>query len=320
MDAGRVAGGAAGRNGGFLLAGAVDFYHDAVNLHGQDRAFAVYQRTLTELQRMQQQTPDAVRLDGSLRIADDAEELDDCRVQLEVMRQDDLPVEWYEGPEGTGLRIPTDGVFQPLDRCQQLATRAATAGALLHEQTVALDITGTSVSTPEGTIRCDAVIVAVDGRLEQLLPELSGRVRTARLQMLATVPTTEYRTPFAVYSRYGYDYWQQLADGAIALGGMRDRGGEGEWTDVAEPAEPVQSMLEALLRTRLAVQAPIGHRWAAVVGYTEDGLPIYDEVRPGVWAIGGYSGTGNVVGAICGRSVAELVATGRSADQELFAR
>jgi len=168
------------------------------------------------------------------------------------------------------------------------------------------------VVTANGSVMCGAVIVAVDGRLELLLPELAGRVRTARLQMLATAPTDEMRTRFAVYSRYGYEYWQQLDDGRVALGGMRDRGGEGEWTDVAEPAEPVQSLLEGHLRSRLAVQAAITHRWAGAVGYTPDGLPLFERVRPRVWAIGGYCGTGNVVGAICGRAIAQVVVGGHS--------
>ena len=319
IDAARVAGGAAGRNGGFLLAGAMDFYHDAVNLHGQRRAFAIYQRTLHELARMKAQTPGAVRLDGSLRIADDAEEQDDCRAQLEVMRQDGLEAEWYEGPEGTGLRIQSDGVFHPVQRCRHLAEAAVSRGAQLYEGTVALDIDGTRVVTPDAVVQCRAVIVAVDGRLDQVLPELAGRVRSARLQMLATAPTDEVQSPFAVYSRYGYEYWQQLSDGSVVLGGMRDRGGESEWTDRDEPAEPVQSMLESHLRVRMGVHAPVTHRWAGVVGYTESGLPVFEEVRPAVWAIGGYSGTGNVVGSICGRAVAELLATGHSADRELFA-
>lgn len=318
VDAGRVAGGAAGRNGGFLLAGVADFHHDAVTRHGREQAVALYQRTLREIARIQHDTPDAVRLDGSLRIAASAAELDDCRAQLEVMRQDGLPVEWYEGIEGRGLRIPTDGVFQPLRRCRALAQMVVANGARLFEHTTAIDIAGNVVQCAEGTIRCGAVIVAVDGRLERLLPELQGRVRTARLQMLATAPTDEIRSPFAVYTRDGYEYWQQLADGGIALGGMRDRGGEGEWTDVAEPAEPVQSMLESWLREKLGVSAPITHRWAGAVGYTADGLPVFDEVRPGVWAIGGYSGTGNVVGAICGRAAARMVVEGRSQDREMF--
>lgn len=71
-------------------------------------------------------------------------------------------------------------------------------------------------------MHCQKVLVAVDGRLECLLPELKGRVRTARLQMLATAPVAmRYTRP--VYRRWGYDYWQQLPDGRIALGDARRR-------------------------------------------------------------------------------------------------
>jgi gamma-glutamylputrescine oxidase len=35
-------------------------------------------------------------------------------------------------------------------------------------------------------------------------------------------------------------------------------------------------------------------------------------VRQGVWAIGGYSGTGNVIGALYGRMVAQIAVTGKS--------
>ena len=38
IDAGPVAAGAAGRNGGFLLAGSYHFYHDAVERLGRERA------------------------------------------------------------------------------------------------------------------------------------------------------------------------------------------------------------------------------------------------------------------------------------------
>lgn len=318
IDAGIVAGGAAGRNGGFLLAGPADFHHDAVAANGRERATALYRRTLAEMDRMSAETPGAIRRDGSLRIAESPEELDDCRAQLAAMQADGLPAAWHRGSDGEGLLIPTDGVFHPLRRCRTLAELAVARGARLFERSPAIEITGHGVLTTDGSVLCDAVIVAVDGRLEHVLPELTGRVRTARLQMIATAPTTELQTRYAVYSRYGFEYWQQLDDGSVLLGGMRDRGGEGEWTDVAEPAEPVQSLLETHLRERLGVRAPITHRWAGAVGYTPDGLPVFEEVRPRVWAIGGYCGTGNVVGAICGRAVARMVVQGSAADAELF--
>jgi gamma-glutamylputrescine oxidase len=320
IDAGTVASGAAGRNGGFLLAGAYDFYHNAVAKHGRERARRIYRTTMEEIRRMTAETPEAVRITGSLRVADTAEEADDCRAQLAAMRADGLPVEGYDGPEGQGLLMPTDGAFNPLLRCRILARRAMDAGARLYEHAPALDVRPGEVRTPAGTVRCDRVIVMVDGRLERILPELRGRVRTARLQMLATAPTDEVRVPRPVYARWGYEYWQQLPDGHIALGGFRDQGGEGEWTEDARPGDEVQARLERFLRDRIGVRAPVTHRWAASVGYTPSGLPVLEEVRAGVWAAGGYSGTGNVIGALCGRAAAEMATEGASPLAALIGR
>src|SRR5918997_3968591 len=46
IDAGAIAGGAAGRNGGFLLAGGARFHHAAVEAWGRERAVELYQLTL----------------------------------------------------------------------------------------------------------------------------------------------------------------------------------------------------------------------------------------------------------------------------------
>ena len=318
IDARTIAGGAAGRNGGFLLAGLSAFYHDAVRGLGRERAKALYDLTLAELDRMTVETPEVVRRPGSLRIATSAEEMEDCERQFTAMRADALPVEHYEGVEGRGLLFPGDGVFNPLERCRTLAKKALAASAQLFEHSPAVMISGEEVVTPRARIHCKNVVVAVDGGLERILPELVGTVRTARLQMLATTPTSEVSLPCPVYARYGYEYWQQLPDGRIALGGFRDEAGPAEWTHDAEPGDEVQTRLTAFLRNHLGVTAPVTKRWAASVGYTDGILPYFGEVRPDVWAVGGYNGTGNVVGALCGRGAAQRVAGESSPIADLF--
>ncbi len=305
LDAGEVAGGAAGSNGGFLLAGLAPFHHDALERFGPDRARRLYNLTLAELDRMAAETPELVRRTGSLRIAASAEEQSDCERQFEAMRADGLPVEPYSGPEGNGLLIPSDGVYQPHRRARLLASRALARGARLFEHSAVTAFEEGRVTTLSGVVRCAAVLVLVDGRLEHLVPSLRERVRSARLQMLATAPTTEVRQGRAVYRRWGYDYWQQLPDGRIALGGCRDVALESEWTADSRPTTEVQRALDGVLRDVLGVrQARVTHRWGATVGYTESGLPVCEEHSPGVLVAGGYSGTGNVVGALCGRALA----------------
>ena len=303
LDAHDVGAGAAGRNGGFLLAGTYDFYHDAIRRHGHDRAKAIYGATIAEMQRIATEAPGTVRFVGSKRIAATEAELDDCRVQYDALRADGWPCEWYEGADGRGIYLPTDGAFDPLTRCRALATTARNEGGTLFARTPVTEIHGTRVVTPHGVVHAGRVFVAVDGRLEVLVPELAGQVRTARLQMLATAPTGEITVPCPMYYRDGYEYWQQLPNGSIAIGGFRDKGGDGEWTHDGAPGDVVQQHLERFLRAHLGVQAPITHRWAASAGYTSTGLPVIAQVREHVWALGGYSGTGNVIGALAARAV-----------------
>ena len=312
IDATTVAAGAAGRNGGFLLGGLAMFHHDAVERLGRSAATAIYDQTLKQIDRMIAETPTAIRRVGSLRIAASKEEQDDCGRQLEYMRRDDLPVESYTGREGTGLLFPADAAYDPAMRCRLLARDALAAGARLYERTPATFIEEGRVITPNGRVHANHVVVAVDGRLEAILPELSQRVRSVRLQMLATAPATNVDIPRPTYSRWGFDYWQQRPDRRIVLGGCRDVGGAEEWTTDDQPTETVQAALTTLLREQLHVDAAVTHRWAATVGYTQTGLPILEQVRPRVWAVGAYSGTGNVIGALCGRAVAEIIARGRS--------
>lgn len=320
VDAGGVAAGAAGRNGGFLLAGVARFHHRVVAEHGRERARRLYLATLSEMDAIEAATPDFVRREGSLRIAADDEELADCAAQRDAMRADGLRVDDYSGPEGSGLVFPLDGVMQPTARCRVLAASAVGRGARLVGARVESLGCG-RVVTDRGRVECDQVLVCVDGWLERLVPELAGEVRSARLQMLATAPTADIDLDRPVYARDGLDYWQQLPaewdrpghpGRRVVLGGCRDVGGEGEWRADGEPSGDVQAALHRLLRERLRVSAQVTHRWAGVVSFSQNGLPVVRRIGDGVFVAGAYSGTGNVVGSLAGRALVELAFDGRS--------
>jgi glycine/D-amino acid oxidase-like deaminating enzyme len=306
VEAGGVGEGATGRNGGFVLAGLAKFFNETVAAYGEATASALYRHTAREIQRQAEELPDIIRLTGSLRLAADAEEKADCQKHLAALRYCGFAAEPYAGPEGEGLLLPTDGVMQPLRRVRAIARKLRQRDALIYEHSPVRKIVPGSVVTDQGTIFCDTVIVAVDGNLDRIFPELRPRVRTARLQMLATGPAPEVSFTRPVYWRHGYEYWQQLPDQSIALGGFRDQGGEAEWTHSNEPTEKIQGLLDGFLRDRLNVRAPVTHRWAASVAYTTDGLPVLEEVRERTWAVGGYCGTGNIVGALSARAAARL--------------
>ena len=321
VDAGRVAAGAAGRNGGFLIGGPALFLHDAVARWGP-AAVDLYRETLAELARLSQLLgPEVVRRVGSLRLAglpggpaSDAEaadqeaELADCAAQLAVLREYEIPVEIYDGQLGRGLFLPDDAAVNPAVRATRLAELLAPR-ASLYEHTGVTALSPGRVATEHGTVSAGVVIVAVDGRLDALLPALRGRVRTARLQMLATAPLPA-RLPCPVYGRWGYDYAQQLPDGRLFVGGGRDRFVDAEWTSDSSPTEPVQAYIESVAERMAGGAVQVQARWAASVGFTADARPLCTRVDEGVVAIGGYNGTGNLVGPVAARVAVALALDG----------
>jgi len=319
VDAGRVAAGAAGRNGGFLLGGPALFLHEAVRRWGRDPAEWLYRETLAELDRLSTRLgADVVRRVGSIRLAglpgdpaSEAEavdleaELRDCAKQAAALRAAGVAVRDYDGPLGRGLFLPDDAAVNPARRVIALA---APVGGLFENSPV-VELHPGLVRTSAGSVSAPVIIVAVDGRLEELLPPLAGRVRTARLQMLAAAPIAP-RLPCPVYGRWGYDYAQQDASGRLFVGGARDRFLAEEWTARAEPSESVQAALD-VIATRFAGQpVEVTHRWAASVGFTPDARPLVTQALAGVFACGGYNGTGNLVGPIAARATVALALDG----------
>ncbi|WP_222710410.1 NAD(P)/FAD-dependent oxidoreductase [Quadrisphaera setariae] len=348
VDAGRVAAGAAGRNGGLLLGGTAPSFHDAVRDWGSEPAAWLYHQTLAELDHLLDVLPDGVvRRAGSLRLAggvhvDDGErarELADCAAQAAALREHRIAVEEVSGPYGQGLFLPDDAQANPVVRHLGVLAHVQRAAGeqgtplQLHERTHVRLVVPGRVETDDGAVSAGVVLVAVDGRLDVVLPQLGGdvpRVRTARLQMLATTPLdgddaarVRERVPCGVYERWGYDY-AQLDDGPAGLrllvGGGRDADREAEWTTSTEPTPAVQAhverVAERLLGRRLH-EREVAHRWGASVGYTApeaQGRALCGLVDDGaagqVAAVGGYCGTGNLVGAVAGRAAVRLLLDG----------
>ena len=320
IDAGRVAAGAAGRNGGFLLGGPAIGVHHAATGWGLDSALQLYRQSLDEITALFDLLgPEVIRRIGSIRLAglpgepvDQAEaadrdrELADCRDQLKVLTEHEIAAEWYAGPLGEGLFLPDDAAMNPARRALGLAS-CYQAEARLFENSPVVSLETGLVRTAAGSVTTGLVVVAVDGKLELVLPELAGRVRTTRLQMLATAPVAPGRLPCPVYGRWGYDYAQQDETGRLYVGGGRDQDLAAEWTTETEPTPVVQGWTERIAARFAGTDSvTVTHRWAASAGYTKDGKPVVSEVRPGVVACGGYNGTGNLIGPIAGRAAVAL--------------
>jgi glycine/D-amino acid oxidase-like deaminating enzyme len=335
-----VAGGASGRNGGFLLAGAAAFHVDARERYGRAAARTLYAHTLRAQEELyalaaELGAGDAVRRVGCLRLAASDEEAIHVMRHIEALREDGFPAERVEGDDlppvlrrigRVGCLTAHDGALQPARWIRTLARAAERAGARICEGS---PVNGPvpapgdgEVRTPGGSVRARHVVVAADGALPQLVPEYGDRIRSRRLHMVATAPLSARVLHPVVYARWGLEYFQQLPDGRIALGGFGDIDGEASYTDVEEGSPAIWDRLEDYVHDALGLDgAPVTHRWVGVVGYGDDGRPYVGPVpgRDGLHVLGGYSGTGNLIGYVAGSAVAERIATGHSADVALFA-
>jgi glycine/D-amino acid oxidase-like deaminating enzyme len=305
-DARAIAEGASGRNGGFALRGGAARYDVARETYGADAARELWLRTEATLDRLESLAGDDFRRVGSLRLAADLEERAEIRGEYEALRQDGFTAEWRDEvphlrPDFRGAIFhPGDGALQPARFVHHLAALAAGEGVEFreHQRVTSLD-----------DLDAEQIVIATDGSGRGLLPELDDALWPARGQVLATAPLGERLFDCPHYARQGFDYWQQLPDGRIVLGGFRDFSILTEMTDVETTTEPIQEALDAFLVELLGEPPKVTHRWAGIFGLTQDLLPLVGRVpgRDGVWVAAGYSGHGNVLGLLCGELVAEAV-------------
>ena len=320
-----VAGGASGRNGGFLIAGLAPFHNDAVELWGREYAARVYAHTLEAQEEMYALAAglgvgDAVRRVGALRVSSSEEEAEHVRRHAAALKDDGFPAELLERDElPRALRRSAwnacltghDGSLQPARWIRALAGDAERAGVRIHEGSeVRAPIEGTELELEWGSVRARHVIVAADGALPRLVPAYQGRVRARRLHMVATEPLPERIVDQLVYARWGYEYFQQRPDGRIMAGGFSDVDGDASYTDRGDGDPRIWDRIERYLREEIGVHALVTHRWTGTVGYSEKRRPFVGPVprRPGLWVAGGYSGTGNVPGFLAGQELADMIA------------
>jgi glycine/D-amino acid oxidase-like deaminating enzyme len=317
-DARAVAEGASGRNGGFALRGGASRYDVARETYGVDAARGLWSWTERALDRIEELAGDALRRPGSFRLAADAEEREQIRAEYEAFRADGIDAEWFDDLPGQlasrfegGILHVGDGALQPARWVRRLAARAAAAGAEIREHDVVGDVEA---------LDAEQVIVATDGYGHGLVPELADAIWPTRGQVIVSEPIDRVLYDKPHYARQGFDYWQQLPDGRVLLGGFRDVSILDELTDVEVTTPTIQASLERFLAELIGETPRISHRWAGIFGLTQDMLPLVGRVpgRDGLWVAAGYSGHGNVLGFASGELVADALLGETSPQLELF--
>ena len=328
LEAGRVGGGASGRNGGMASAG---FARDTGSLEsalGTGRARALFRLSVDGLELLRRRaTAAGVPLVPGVVVAS---WFDDTRgLTAEVARHNEVfggrlefwPRErlrdLYRSPRYHDGFLDPDGFhLDPLRLCDGLAAAVEAMGVRIFEDTPALSLArrgdgGFEVGTPGGgTVRARRVALCQSAYPPGLLPRLARATLGVATYVVVTEPlggraAEAIRAPHAVYDdRFATGYYRLLDDGRLLWGGRVGLREE-------EPAAVVPLMRRdlALVYPQLA-DVRIDHAWSGRMGFARHRMPLVRELEPGLWAVGLLGGHGLNTATMAGELAARAIAGG----------
>lgn len=329
LEARRVAWGASGRNGGFVLPGfSVDGETLAARL-GRDHARRLHALSRDAVALIRQRiAAHAIAcgpvIDGHLRVSrrfrpGALERQRDRLAALYDMALDYWPREKLRATldsrryfdalhDGTGFHL------HPLNYSLGIAKVAAAAGARLFEaspvRALRRDGAAHLVVTERGRVRAESVVLACGGYIDGLVPRLAGATVPVATAIIVTEPLgarlrAAIRSDGAIHDiRRTGNYYRVLADGRLLWGG-----GMTAWT--REPKRLAAGMLGDLVSTYpqfAGVRAETA--WSGLMAYARHQMPQIGHLRPGLWYATGFGGHGMNTTTMAGELVAAAIAEG----------
>jgi gamma-glutamylputrescine oxidase len=333
LEAGAIASAASGRNAGFLTLSPPEPYRELIALWGRDGARAMLQlgRRSHERVRMLARTLDIAcdyRPCGSLRLARSPDEAEDLRASLPDLHADgfrvlECPVSGAVPAEAVShfaaaFVTGEDGELHPVRYLHGLALHAIRRGARIHPHTPLRSARWSGglweARTPEGLARARTLVIAANAYAPLLCLRLAPLIAPRRGQMLATAPLEREVAARPTLAHWGYQYWRQLPDRRLLIGGWRDTQIDSEVGYEDRPTESIQQAIERGLVELVPEGVKIERRWAGIMGFARDGRPLVGWLDPEhhVAIAAGFTGHGLSMAPACAVDLAELLAWKRA--------
>ncbi|WP_233551073.1 NAD(P)/FAD-dependent oxidoreductase [Amnibacterium setariae] len=224
---------------------------------------------------------------------------------------------------GSALFTGTCASVHPGKLVRGLARAAEARGARIFERTRATGIAPGRVTTTEGTVIADRVVVATEAWGAEL-PGIGRRILPLYSLVTATEPLPE-----AVWERIGLPrgatvtdfrhnlvYGQRTADDRLVFGG---RGARYHYGSAIRPGYDRSAIVHRHLERAAVALFPaldgarFTHRWGGPLGVPRDWHPFVSPLAGGrVVVAGGYVGDGVATANLAGRTVADLVTDRRT--------
>lgn len=318
--------GASSRNAGFMITGLEQYYHQGIDLWGRAKTHELWdlsRRTINYWRQFAKRGGDVqIRDSGSLLLSESPEEAREIELAARAMEADGLPVEFLSAdPLHRGfynsLRQPDDGAVQPYQLVWSIF-RQSGAELINNNEVYAIAQPNPAgpviVATRQAIFEAQYVLVCTNAYSASLDPYFVGKVIPTRAQCIATAPLREPVLDTCGYSNYGYMYYRETFDGRLLIGGARHHHKplEHDTTD-DRITDPVQRSLEQYLRTRFPdVDVPVERRWAGIMGFSVDGIPLVGTIpdKPRVGFAVGFTGHGLSTGAVVAERAVDHLLTG----------
>jgi len=202
------------------------------------------------------------------------------------------------------------GHLHPLNFALGLAQAAMAAGARIHEGSEVLTLTPGAkpvLRTATGTVTCDHVILAGNGYLGGLVPQVAARVMPINNFIIATAPLGDAAASvlgrnIAVWdSRFVVNYWRLSDDNRLLFGGGESYGYR--FPDILKTVtKPMLDVYPHLRGTR------IDYAWGGTLAITMNRMPAWMRIAPNILAASSCSGHGVALSTLSGKVLAETVA------------
>ena len=318
--------GGSSRNAGFMITGLDSYYHRAIDRYGIDAVRDLWQLSVRthRFWREIAQRDGGVRIEscGSTLLAESEEEARDLEQAARLMEADGHTIEFVSGdPLKRGycaaIRQPGDSAVQPYELVQAVF-RAGGAELIANNELYRVEQTNAEtvmVYTRQYRFVARHVLLCTNAYSVYVDPYFVGRIIPTRAQCLVTAPLKGGPVLNTCgYSDYGYMYYRDTFDGRLLIGGGRKQNKplENDTTD-DRTSDPVQRILNNYLRERFPdVDAPVERRWAGIMGFTPDGLPLVGTLpgKPRVGFAVGFNGHGLAMGAGTAERAVDHLLTG----------
>ena len=306
-----VAMGASGRNAGFMITGLDTYYHRAVEEYGHNVALEMWhlsKETINFWTMIAEQANVPLQKTGSLLLAESEKEAKDLELAADALSKAGMAHTYYDyDPLKRGylaaIAQPSDAAVQPY-LLTKAVLEASGADLITNNEVYRIEQDHehyVTVYTQKYIFRARHVLMCTNAYSPQIEPYFYDKIIPTRAQVFVTEKLDKSVLDTCGYSNYGYMYYRMTFDGRFLIGGMRHKHVPLEHDTTEDRINQlVQQDLERYMAQYFPdVDKPIARRWAGIMGFSLDGLPLAGTLpdKPRVGFAVGFTGHGLALGA-----------------------